>query len=167
MPGVPLWGAGHKQWMREGRRNVFGVFGIGQEIPLPTSRVTLVDGLRDRWGMPGARLRKDTHPASLQVEEGMAAVGTRWLESSGATNIARRFGRATASAAGEHSSGTARMGEDPASSATGPDGRVHGARRVYVADASLHPTNGSVNPTLTIMANSFRVADRILADWPR
>jgi choline dehydrogenase-like flavoprotein len=58
------------------------------------------------------------------------------------------------------------MGDDPAASATGSDGRLHGARRVYVADASLHPTNGSVNPTLTIVANCLRVADRILADWP-
>lgn len=167
MPGTPRWGAGHKQWMREGRRNLFGVFGIGQEIPLATSRVSLAEGVRDRWGMPGARLRKEVHPASREVEDGMAAVGVRWLESIGAADIHRRSGPATASAAGEHSSGTARMGNDPRTSATGPDGRLHGAKRVYVADASLHPTNGSVNPTLTIIANSFRVADRLLADWPR
>lgn len=164
---VPTWGAGHKRWMREGRRNVFGVFGMGQEVPVASSRVTLADSVRDRWGNPGARLRKDTHPASLEVEEGMAREASTWLEASGATRVRPRFSRtATASAAGEHSCGTARMGDDPARSATGADGRVHGAKRVYVADASLHPTNGSVNPTLTIVANCLRVADRILADWP-
>ncbi|RCK68879.1 hypothetical protein DT076_13195 [Desertihabitans brevis] len=165
-PGVPAWGLGHKRWMREGRRTVFGVFGIGQEVPLPSSRVRLDASVRDRWGRPAARLRKDTHPASLEVETGMAEVGVRWMQASGATTVRRHRGSATASAAGEHSSGTARMGEDPRHSATGPDGRLHGTRHVYVADASLHPTNGSVNPTLTIMANAFRVADRILADWP-
>ncbi|GMA95238.1 hypothetical protein GCM10025881_20620 [Pseudolysinimonas kribbensis] len=166
--GVPGWGLEHKRWMREGRRNVFGVFGMGQEVPLATSRVTLAESARDRWGAPGARLRKDTHPASLEIEAGMARESITWLEASGATEVARRMQRrtATASAAGEHSSGTARMGEDPAHAATGADGRLHGARRVYVADASLHPTNGSVNPTLTIVANCLRVADRILADWP-
>ena len=166
MVGVPRWGAGHKEWMRDGRRSLFGVFGIGQEIPLASSRITLASGARDRWGRPGARLRKDTHPASLAVEEGMAAMGSQWLASAGARNIGRRFGRATASAAGEHSSGTARMGHDPRTSATGPDGRLHGTRRIYVADASLHPTNGSVNPALTVIANSFRVAERLLGDWP-
>ncbi|MVA76363.1 hypothetical protein GC722_10050 [Auraticoccus sp. F435] len=165
VPGVPRWGAEHKRWMREGRRHVFGVFGMGQEIPLPTSRVTLAP-VRDRWGRPGARLRKDTHPASLEVEQGMADVGARWLEASGVHGVARRRGAATASAAGEHSSGTARMGTDPRTSATGPDGRLHGTRRVHVADASLHPTNGSVNPALTVLANCLRVADRLLADWP-
>jgi len=165
--GVDPWGAGHKRWMREGRREVFGVFGMGQEVPLPTSRVTLADSVRDRWGMPGARLHKGTHPASRLVEDGMAREAIRWLSATGARGVARWAPtRATASAAGEHSCGTARMGDDPARSATGADGRLHGARRVYVADASLHPTNGSVNPALTVMANCLRVADRMLADWP-
>lgn len=162
---VARWGAEHKQWMREGRRHVFGVFGMGQEVMLPSSRVTLADA-RDRWGNPGARLRKDTHPASREIEDGMAREAARWLEAAGARDVARRVQRATASAAGEHSCGTARMGDDPARSATGADGRLHGTKRVYVADSSLHPSNGSVNPTLTIVANCLRVADRILADWP-
>jgi len=34
---------------------------------------------------------------------------------------------------------------------------------VWVADASLHPTNGGVNPALTVMANAMRVADLIAA----
>ncbi len=55
------------------------------------------------------------------------------------------------------------MGDDPRRSACDPNGRVHGTDNVYVADASLHPTNGSVNPALTVMANAFRVADRLLA----
>jgi len=166
MPGVPAWGAGHKEWMRGDRARAFGVFGMGQEIPLPTSRVTLAENVRDRWGRPGAALRKNVHWASVQVEDGMAAAGAQWLEAAGARDVRRSIGTATASAAGEHSCGTARMGVDPAASATDPWGRVHGARRVVVCDSSLHPTNGSVNPTLTIVANAFRVAERLVADWP-
>lgn len=162
---VPRWGAGHKRWMREGRRRVWGVFGMGQEVPVASSRVTLAP-VRDRWGRPGARLRKDTNPASIEVEDGMAEWAATWLREAGAADVARRVQRATASAAGEHSCGTARMGDDPARSATGADGRLHGARRVWVADASLHPTNGSVNPALTVMANALRVADRLLDAWP-
>ncbi|WP_082487036.1 GMC oxidoreductase [Leifsonia sp. Root112D2] len=166
MPDVPAWGAAHKEWMRGDRARAFGVFGMGQEIPLATSRVTLADGVRDRWGRPGAALRKNVHWASVQVEEGMAAAGAQWLEAAGARDVRRSVGTATASAAGEHSCGTARMGVDPAASATDPWGRVHGARRVVVCDSSLHPTNGSVNPTLTIVANAFRVAEHLVADWP-
>jgi len=166
MPGIPAWGAAHKEWMRGDRARAFGVFGMGQEIPMPTSRVSLASSVRDRWGRPGAALRKNVHWASHEVEDGMARAGAQWLEAAGARDVRRQIGTATASAAGEHSCGTARMGEDPAESATDRWGRVHGANRVVVCDSSLHPTNGSVNPTLTIVANAFRVAEHLVADWP-
>ena len=56
---------------------------------------------------------------------------------------------------------------DPASGATDRHGRLWGSNRVVVCDSSLHPTNGSVNPTLTIVANAFRVAEHLVGDWPR
>ncbi|MCZ7582344.1 MAG: GMC family oxidoreductase [Deltaproteobacteria bacterium] len=57
-----------------------------------------------------------------------------------------------------HPMGTARMGRDPATSAVNPDGEHHAARGLYVADASLFPSSTKVNPQLTIMALSRRVA---------
>jgi choline dehydrogenase-like flavoprotein len=164
--GVPRWGAAHKQWMRDRRPHAFGVFGMGQEIPSQTSAVTLA-GVLDRWGRPGARLRKSVHPASREVEVGMADYGARWLRAAGAQDVHRQRGGATASAAGEHSCGTARMSDDPATGATDRLGRLWGTRRVVVCDSSLHPTNGSVNPTLTIVANALRVAEHLVSDWPR
>jgi choline dehydrogenase-like flavoprotein len=166
-PGVPRWGAGHKEWMRGRRANVFGVFGMGQEVPSPTSRVTLAEQARDRWGRPGAALRKDVHPTNHEIEEGMAAEGGRWLEAAGASNIRRQRRGATASAAGEHSCGTARMGTSRETSATDPYGRVWDTKRIVVCDQSLHPTNGSVNPNLTNIANAFRVAEALVAQWVR
>ena len=163
--GVPRWGGAHKEWMRTGRPYAFGVFGMGQEIPSETSGVTLA-GVLDRWGKPGARLRKSAHPTSLAVEAGMADYGARWLRAAGARDIRRQRGGASASAAGEHSCGTARMSDDPATGATDRYGRLWGSSRVVVCDSSLHPTNGSVNPTLTIVANAIRVAEQLVADWP-
>ena len=164
--GVPRWGAAHKQWMRDRRPHAFGVFGMGQEIPSQSSGVTLALVL-DRWGHPGARLLKSVHPASREVEAGMADLGTRWLDAAGAHAVRRQRGGATASAAGEHSCGTARMSDDPATGATDRFGRLWGSHRVVVCDSSLHPTNGSVNPTLTIVANALRVAEQLAGDWPR
>lgn len=163
--GVPRWGPGHKHWMRAGRPYSFGVFGMGQEIPTAKSGVTLAR-VADRWNKPGARLLKDIHPASVRVEEGMADYGARWLRAAGAHDIRRQVGGSTASAAGEHSCGTARMSDDPATGATDRFGRLWGCDRIVVCDSSLHPTNGSVNPTLTIVANAFRVAEHLVEDWP-
>jgi choline dehydrogenase-like flavoprotein len=162
---VAPWGAGHKRWMRERRPFAFGTFGMGQEIPSKGSAVTLAR-VTDRWGKPGARLRKSVHPASLEVEAGLADYGARWLHAAGARGVRRQVRGATAAAAGEHSCGTARMSDDPTTGATDRYGRLWGSHRVVVCDSSLHPTNGSVNPTLTIVANAMRVSEHLVSEWP-
>ena len=40
-------------------------------------------------------------------------------------------------------------------------GRVWGHKNLHIADASLHVTNGGVNPVLTIFANAYRVSERV------
>lgn len=164
--GVASWGSGHKEWMREGRAHIFGVFGMGQEIPHGGSVVGLSRRARDRWGRPGAVMSKLVHSASREIDAGLGKQGARWLQAAGATGVhVSQRGGATASAAGEHSCGTARMGSSAAAAATDPEGRLYGTRRIVVCDSSLHPTNGSVNPTLTIVANALRVAERLKARW--
>ena len=50
------------------------------------------------------------------------------------------------------------MGTDPASSVVDPDCRVHGTANLYAAGASVFPTSGCANPTITIVALSIRLA---------
>jgi choline dehydrogenase-like flavoprotein len=93
----------------------------------------------------------------------MAARLATWLAETGVDDLVDMFANRPMPAAGEHSAGTCRMGEDPATSACDRRGRLHGSDNVYVADASLLPTNGGVNPCLTTMANAWRVADALTA----
>ena len=60
-----------------------------------------------------------------------------------------------------HQAGTLRFGADPATSVLDVDCKTHEIANLYVADASFFPSIGSVNPTLTIVANALRIADRI------
>ncbi|HEX6060051.1 MAG TPA: GMC family oxidoreductase N-terminal domain-containing protein [Gemmatimonadaceae bacterium] len=62
-----------------------------------------------------------------------------------------------------HVNGTCRIGTDPRTSGTTPEGERHGARGVFVADGSLLPTAPGVNPQETIMALATIVAGRIAA----
>ena len=55
------------------------------------------------------------------------------------------------------------VGVDPATSVCDPAGRVHGTTGLYVADASLIPTNLGVNPQHTIMALSRKIAEDALS----
>jgi choline dehydrogenase-like flavoprotein len=60
-----------------------------------------------------------------------------------------------------HQAGTARFGVDPERSVLDLDCKAHELDNLYLADASFFPSIGAVNPTLTIIANALRVADRI------
>ena len=51
--------------------------------------------------------------------------------------------------------------DDPAQSVLDLDCKAHELDNLYITDASFFPSIGAVNPTLTIIANALRVADRI------
>ena len=65
----------------------------------------------------------------------------------------------------QHQAGTARMGNDPKTSVTDKYGKIHDIDNLFVADGSLHVTNGGYNPALTIMALGYHVGGFIAANW--
>jgi choline dehydrogenase-like flavoprotein len=60
-----------------------------------------------------------------------------------------------------HQCGTARMSADPAEGVVDVRGRSHEVANLWIADASVFPSSSATNPTLTIVANAYRTADRI------
>jgi choline dehydrogenase-like flavoprotein len=58
------------------------------------------------------------------------------------------------------------MGADPAHSVTDARGRVHGNANVIVADGSLFPSVGAVNPGSTIGALALKLADDLATEAP-
>jgi len=61
-----------------------------------------------------------------------------------------------------HQMGSARMGNDPATSVIGPDHEAHLVKGLFVADASAFPSASGVNPMITIMAMAHH-ASRFIA----
>ncbi len=60
-----------------------------------------------------------------------------------------------------HLFGTACAGADPRTSVVGPDLQSHEVPGLYVMDASVFPTNLGVNPQHSIMALTWRAAERL------
>ena len=61
-----------------------------------------------------------------------------------------------------HPCGTCRMGDgDDPESVVDPNGRLHGFRNVFVADASIFPTIPRVPINVTVIANAARIADAL------
>ena len=66
-----------------------------------------------------------------------------------------------------HIMGAVRMGSDPEHSVVDGWCRSHEVPNLYVSDGSCFPTSGGYNPTLTILANAYRVADHFIREAKR
>ena len=137
-----------------------------EQLPNPDSRVRLSTHSMDAHGYPVARIDWQLSPTDLTQFHAYA----QQLFSDGLRSdqyeLARRddpeiWSRTVASAA--HHLGTARMAHDPARGVVDSALRVFGVPNLYVCDASVFPTAGSVNPSLTITALALRLARHLLA----
>lgn len=132
-----------------------------EQAPHPENRVVLSDQ-RDRFGQPRAALDWRWRPEDEARRERVRLVVARELASAGA-------GRVEIAAEGpldpvaHHHAGTTRMHGDPAQGVVDQDLRVHGVENLFVTGASVFPTAGVANPTLTVLALSLRLADRLAA----
>jgi choline dehydrogenase-like flavoprotein len=140
------------------------VVGPIQEVTSADARVRLDPGVRDRFGNPVAVLSGSVHPEDVRARDFMTARAREWLAASGASQVISPApgARPSRPSAGQHQAGTCRMGTDPQTSVTDPYGMVWSHDNLLIADGSLHVTNGGVNPVLTIIANSLRVAEHLV-----
>lgn len=129
-------------------------------MPTPDCFVTLDPVVKDRWGLPVARVRVGRHPRNKAVSRFLADRGAEILKTVGAEDV---WTRAHGSPATNLQAGGCRFGDDPETSVLDRDCRVHSAENVFVSDGSFMPTGGSVPYTWTIYANAFRVADHIVS----
>lgn len=160
--GELVWGTPLKrrleQWFRTDRTLTFEVF--NDWLPTDDCHVTLDHGVRDRWGDPAAKVRIGAHPHDQQVGRFLADKGERLLQELGARRIASSI---SAAPPPNLQAGGCRFGTSAEHSVLDVDCRTHEVDNLFVSDGSFMPTGGSVPYTFTIYANSFRVADRIIA----
>lgn len=160
-PDAARWGIAGKEMMRDSYLRTSQVYGPIQDIPNPESRVRVSETVKDRFGIPVAQLSGNVHPESLRAAEMLRDKAISWLWTAGARNVwFNPLGDGLSG--GQHQAGTLRMGNDPLTSVTDPQGRVHGYDNLWVCDGSVHVTNGGVNPVLTILALAFRTASNLV-----
>ncbi|MBI3268307.1 MAG: GMC family oxidoreductase [Planctomycetes bacterium] len=147
-----------REFWREGRWVEFETF--ADFLPNVSTYVDLDPTARDRWGLPAARIHLAEPPQHAKAGAYLRARGLEVLAAAGADEV--HEGEAGA-VTGHLVHGTCRMGTDPAASVLDADGRAHDCPNLYVTDGSALPHAGGVASTLTILANAFRIADRILA----
>jgi len=131
----------------------------GEDLPLPESRVTLRSD-----GSVKLALTPDNNTEGVNR---LRSVFDGMLSDLGI--VSKSFARGLYLhkdmdvSATAHQAGTVRFGTDPSSSALDLDCKAHDLDNLYVVDGSFMPSIGAVNPTLTIIANALRVAERVAA----
>lgn len=164
-PGAPQWGKEHKKFQRENYTRIGRLFGPIQEMPLFEARVTVAEDVKDYWGIPVAAFSGGHHPLDEKHCGFLSAKAEEILKAAGAVQTWRYGGGTGEQGGGQHQAGTCRMGDDPATSVTDSYGRIHDMENLYIADGSIHVTNGGLNPVLTIMALAFRIGEHIVEKW--
>lgn len=156
------------KWLDGNVGNRLSVSFMANQVPLPTNRIELHPTVRDKWKRPVAYIIKDWHSHDRYLMDVMAEqcakvlryggdpVNKNWpVEGQGGVYMA---GNARARIA-NHILGGARFGTDKRDSVLDPNCRAWNFANLYVTDGAFMPTSGGANPTNTIEANAFRVAD--------
>jgi choline dehydrogenase-like flavoprotein len=161
LPKRPAWGQAAKDADREFFNHTMSVGLIVHDLPQATNRVELDENVRDAWGVPVAKITCHAHPNDLAQARWITERNAEILEAAGATKVWQMVvDELTGSCLHQH--GTVRMGHDPEASVVNAEGRAHDVENLYVCDGSTFPTASGANPTLTIMANAWRIADHII-----
>lgn len=155
--GSTLWGAPLKDALRkhfhETRSLECETF--SEFHPNAGTFVELDPETKDKYGLPVARISVKLLPGDVAMSRWLGERAEEVFKAMGADETRLpQWGRSTFVL--QH--GTCRMGKDPSRSVLDPEGRAHDVKNLYVVDASFMPSSGGVPTTLTIMANSLRVA---------
>jgi len=169
----PVWGRDLKGHLRRFPRAV-GLTGILEDLPMEDNRIDLDPSVRDRYGLPVPRITHRQHPNDFamnrwfaqRLREIAAAAGAieTWVPDVPGLVLTDERSAAKGSA---HLHGSCRMGNDPQRSVVDRWCRSHDVKNLWIVDGSVFPTAGGYNPTLTILANAYRVADHFVREAKR
>jgi choline dehydrogenase-like flavoprotein len=166
-------GEGMRQWIDADFGRRLSVSFMANQIPWRKNYIKL-SGVRDKWGRKSAWVVKDWHPHDAYLMGVMAEFcrdvllrgvpGSFTVNPDGGNPWGRGivdYGsvRGNGTRIANHILGGARFGNNRQTSVLDRNCRVWDFDNLFVTDGSFMPTSGGANPTHTIEANAFRVAD--------
>jgi choline dehydrogenase-like flavoprotein len=141
----------------------FTAVSFSEMLPRTENTVQLDATRKDRWGIPVLHI--DCHYSQQELSR-TREQATALREIAALTGAKLHDFSDTPPPPGSaiHECGTARMGADPATSVLDPHNQCWDAKGLYVTDSASFPSQGSQNPTLTVMALTARACAHALAE---
>jgi choline dehydrogenase-like flavoprotein len=146
---------------------------LGEMIPNEHTYCEIDSSTVDQWGIPVLRFHWRAGENETKMAKDMQQTFHAIVEAAGGTystevsadgpNPYGLYGGGIAI----HESGTVRMGDDPKSSALNKYCQAHDVKNLFVTDAAAFVTSPDKNPTLSILALSWRASEYLLEQGKR
>ncbi|MCU1295760.1 MAG: oxidoreductase [Acidobacteriaceae bacterium] len=165
---VEGYGPALKQRCRKSYGAYIGFDGRGEMIPNENSYCELDPNTVDQWGIPVLRFHWQWGENEIKMAKDMQETFRAIVEEAGGIfqskakpDGERPYGIADGGVI-IHEIGTARMGNNPKTSVLNQYCQAHDVKNLFVTDGAAFVSNADKNPTLTIMALSWRASDYLM-----
>ena len=137
-------------------------------IPNKNSYCEIDPNVVDEWGIPVLRFHFQWGENEIKMARDMQENFRAIIEAVGGTYLTKTestgefpYGLPPGGAI-IHETGTVRMGHDPKTSALNSYCQAHEVKNLFVTDGACFVTNPDKNPTLSILALSWRASEHLL-----
>ena len=156
---VPGFGASFKAAVKKRYPALVSLHPFGEVLPRPENRVTVDESRRDRYGVPLMKVDVSFGDNERKMRAHMYDTCQEILDTLRAEVVPIDRDQSDPPGSAIHEHGTCRMGKDPKSSVLNAFNQMHEVKNVFVVDGSAFPNASEKNPTLSIVALSWRATD--------
>jgi choline dehydrogenase-like flavoprotein len=162
------YGVSLKKACKKNYGTYIGFAGRGEMIPNENCYCDIDPSVVDQWGIPVLRFHWKWSDNEIKMAKDMQETYRAIVEDAGGTYLTSTredgdhpYGIADGGVI-IHEVGTARMGEHPTTSVLNGYCQAHDVKNHFVTDGASFVTNADKNPTLTIMALTWRASDYLI-----
>ena len=161
---VPGYGAAWKRRVRELNVAHASMNMQGALFASPEKFVDLDENRKDRFGLPLPRIHLRYEENDIAMADDMIQTCEEIIRISGGEvqYTPQKATRDNLQIDYNHWVGTVRMGVDPKTSVINADGQSHEIPNLFIGDASVFTTYPEKNPTLTNIALSWRMSEKLV-----
>ncbi|RIV19823.1 GMC family oxidoreductase [Fibrisoma montanum] len=161
------YGAGLKDDFRRFYGAYVGMAGRGEPVPMESNYCEIDPNVVDKYGIPVLRFNYKWSDYEVKQAKHMQDTFEEIIHAMGGMPLGPKPGPESSyglEAPGKiiHEVGTARMGNDPKSSALNKFQQAHDVKNLFVVDAAAFPSQGDKNVTWTILAASMRTSEYLI-----
>lgn len=164
------YGSSLKNACRRSYGTTIGMEALGEMIPNGDTYCELDPSAVDQWGIPVLRFHWRSGENEIKMARDMQETFRAIVEAGGGTYLSETATDGTSpygiydGGAAIHEAGTARMGDDPKTSVLNKYCQAHDVKNLFITDAAAFVTSPDKNPTLSILALSWRASEHLLEE---